>query len=92
MSNRTPAIAVVVGLSLFLTGAAAGQSGDALLQIDGDWVENDGGKSLSQSLHFANEAVTYGLKYDISVPADLAPGRLRGAVVGVPQRACDRWG
>ena len=74
MSKCTPVIAVVVGLSLFLTGAATGQSGEALLQIDGDWIETDGGKSLSQSLHFANEAVSYGLNYDISVPGDLAPG------------------
>ena len=74
---RLVVVCIVAKLSLFTLAqdACAVQRGEALLQIDGGWDEAGGGKSLSQRLDFANEAVTYGLKYDISMPADLPPNR-----------------
>ena len=75
MRGQLTAIALIMWLGCGTAEMACGQTAPAFLRVEGDWTKNEGVRSLEQHLQFANEAVSYGLTYDISIPPDLPPNR-----------------
>ncbi len=75
MPKRLAVIALAMCTLSFGTPPVVAQQDGAFLRIEGDWTQAETGKTLSQKLHFANQALSYGLTYDITVPDDLPPGR-----------------
>ncbi len=72
MKKRTtwllPLIAALVATSWL-------RAEDVYLQVEGDWKKTDSGRQLEKTFGFATGAATYGLSYDIEVPADAPPGK-----------------
>jgi beta-galactosidase len=66
--------AAVMAVALAAGGGVLAEA-ETLLHIQGDWEKTDEGRALCQSVRFANDAVAYGLTYEIAIPDGTPAGR-----------------
>lgn len=73
MKRQRYSLMAVLTLISLATGRLCAE--DVYLQVEGDWKKTESGKQLQKTFGFATGAATYGLSYDIEVPADAPAGK-----------------
>lgn len=75
MRRRQLLLLVAIGWGLTLAAGLPLQAGEAVLQLHGEWKRQGADRSLEQKLSLASEITSYGLSYDVTIPAGTPEGK-----------------